>query len=343
MSSSANTAAWLVAEKSSPFEVKAASMGKPGDNEILVRNHAVAINPIDPLLQYQAFFPMKYPVILGEDVAGEVVEVGPNVTDFKPGQRVLGNAAGFMTQKPEGCGFQAYTIVATNMATELPDDVSFEQAAVVPLCCSTAASGLFQDEYLKMQLPTEPAQKPIGQTVLIWGGASSVGSNGIQLAVAAGYEVITTASPKNFEYVKKLGATQVFDYNSPSVVEDIVAAFKGKKSAGALDCVGGDSGWAGCTGVVSKTDGNKFVAATKREFPKPPEGVSMKAVFGTTIQNNNVGGAVFRDYLAKALKAKTFVPSPEPLVSGKGLESIQGAVDLYMKGGISAKKIVVSL
>lgn len=66
------------------------------------------------------------------------------------------------------------------------------------------------------------------------GGATSVGSNAIQLAAAVGYEVITTASPRNSNYVKKLGASQVFDHNDKTVVEDIIEAFKGKTIAGAL-------------------------------------------------------------------------------------------------------------
>ncbi|KAJ5595147.1 uncharacterized protein N7459_001355 [Penicillium hispanicum] len=188
----------------------------PEPGEILVKNHAVAINPVDGSLQAKARWPMNYPTILGQDIAGEVVAVGPSVTRFTPGNRVFGHAA--------------YTILKTNMASELPTGISYEDAVVLPLGLSTAACGLFQDEFLKLQLPTEPRQ-PNGQTVLIWGGAGSVGSNAIQLCVAAGYEVLTTASAKNFDYVKKLGASQVFDYSSSTVVEDLVKALRGKSLA----------------------------------------------------------------------------------------------------------------
>jgi NADPH:quinone reductase-like Zn-dependent oxidoreductase len=90
-----------------------------------------------------------------------------------------------------------------------------------------------QDQ-LALSLPTIPHPKPRGKTLLIWGGATSVGCNAIQLAVAAGYEVITTSSPQNFELMKKLGASQVFDYKSKTVIPDITGAFKGKTTAGAL-------------------------------------------------------------------------------------------------------------
>lgn len=336
-----NTAAWLTAAKSKPFEIKSAPLWTPAENEILVRNHAVAINPIDSGLQSFAWYPLNYPTILGHDVAGEVVAVGPNVTRFKPGARVLGDPVGMMTKRDQDNAFQEYTIVQTNMACEIPDSISFESAAVIPLGYSTAAASLFQNAFLNLQFPTVPSQKPTGTTLLIWGGASSVGSNAIQLAVAAGYQVITTASPKNFEYVKKLGASEAFDYNSSSVGDDLVQYCKGKTIAGALDCIGGPASSV-CMDVVHKSTGTKFVSTTKQGFPEPPEGVTIKHVFSSTIKDNQVGKAVYEDFLPEALKAGTFVPAPEPLVVGKGLQSVQEAVDLLQKG-VSARKVVVSL
>lgn len=106
-----NTAAWLTAPKSKPFEVKSAPLWTPAENEILVRNHAVAINPIDHSLQSFAWWPLNYPTILGHDIAGEVVAVGPNVTRFKQGARVLGDAVGMMTKRNQDNAFQEYTIL----------------------------------------------------------------------------------------------------------------------------------------------------------------------------------------------------------------------------------------
>jgi len=337
----ANTAAWITSPKSYPFEVKAAPTREPGANEILVRNRAIAINPIDGLVQATAFMPRNYPDIFGSDVAGEVIAVGPDVTRFKVGDRILGHATGFASKHPEESAFQAQTILKTVMASKIPDDLSFERAAAIPLGLSTAASGLFQDSFLNLQLLTEPPQKPTGKTLLLWGGSSSVGSNAIQLCVAAGYEVITTASPKKFEYVKELGASQAFDYNSPSVSEDLLAAFKEKTLAGAFCCIAGPPAKT-CIDIVHKLEGNKFVAVTTPGFPDPPEGVQVKLVQGPAIIDNHVGPAIYEAFLPKALKAGSFVPSPEPFVVGKGLDKIQEAVDLQKKG-VSAKKIVVLL
>ena len=339
--STTNAAAWITAAKSKPFEVKSAPLWTPEENEVLVRNHAVAINPVDGALQSLALFPLNYPTILGQDIAGEVVALGPSVTRFQKGARVLGHGVGVATKQPQHNAFQAYTVVQTNMACEIPDRISFESAAVIPLGLSTAASALFQDGFLNLQFPTVPPRKPTGQTLLVWGGASSVGSNAIQLAVAAGYEVVTTASRKNFDYVKKLGASAAYDYGDSTVRDDLLKFLHGKPIAGALDCIAGPA-WGVCADVVSGSRGAKFVATVKRGFPDPPDGVTMKAVFATTIKDNAVGKAVYEDFLPGALEAGTFVPAPEPVVSGKGLESVQGAVELQQKG-VSARKVVVAL
>ncbi|RYP78390.1 hypothetical protein DL771_000575 [Monosporascus sp. 5C6A] len=371
MASTDNAAAFLTAAKAHPFEIKPAPLWTPGGNEILVENHVVAINPVDGNLQYTAFYPLNYPTILGQDVAGEVVAVGPNVTRFKPGDRVVGHAVAMATGRHEDAGFQLYTILQTNMSSPIPAGMTYERAAVLPLGLSTAASGLFQKGFLNLRRPTVPTRKPTGETVLVWGGASSVvdtftlrtSSLGftrtfllllrgrsylsliridkVQLCAAAGYEVITTASARNFDYAKKLGAAQVFDYNSPTVHADLLDAFKGKTIAGAMDCIGAPA-WAICLDVVQKTPGNKFVATTKRGFPEPPEGVQIQAVFGTTIKDNEVGKVIYEEFLPKALEAGSYVPSPEPLLAGERLESLQAAVDLH-RAGVSARKVVVRL
>lgn len=86
---------------------------------------------------------------------------------------------------------------------------------------------------MKLQLPST-SPKPTGKTLLVWGGSTSVGGSAIQLAVAFGYVVFTIASPKNFKYVKGLGAKQVFDYRSKTVVKDTIQAFEGKATAGSV-------------------------------------------------------------------------------------------------------------
>ncbi|KAI1393301.1 GroES-like protein [Hypoxylon trugodes] len=336
-----NSAAWIKAAKSHPFVVEPAPVWTPEANEILLKNHAIAINPVDGSLQVGGWWPLNYPTMLGQDAAGVVAAVGPGVTDFKVGDRVFGHAVGMATKRNQDNAFQEYTIIQTNMATHIPDHIPFEKAAVFPLALSTAACGLYQDSSLKLQLPTVPPQKPTGKTFIVWGGASAVGSNAIQLVKNSGYEVITTASPKNFDYVKKLGASQVFDYKSPTIEQDLITALKGKTTAGALECIGGAPQGI-LQQVLSKTEGDKGIACTKRGWPEPPAGVQMYSIFGTTLKDNFVGKAIYNDFLGPALKAGTYIPAPEPTIVGKGVDKIQEAVDRINKG-VSATKLVVTL
>ncbi|HWU74676.1 MAG TPA: zinc-binding alcohol dehydrogenase family protein, partial [Sphingomonas sp.] len=232
----ANSALWLTARRA-PFTVGPAPLPSPRKGEIAVLVRAVAVNPMDRLVQSlgNLIAPwIDYPFVPGSDVAGEVIAIGADVARFRVGDRVLGYAAGADKghRSAEG-GFQTRVILQAHMSSPIPEFLSFEQAAVLPLGLSTAASSLFECDLLALDHPSgRPA--PNGTAVLIWGGSTSVGSNAIQLAVAAGYDVITTASPRNFDYVRRLGASHAFDYRSKTVVADILSALDGRRLAGAV-------------------------------------------------------------------------------------------------------------
>lgn len=230
---SSNHAAYLVGV-GKPLEVREGPTGKPGSGQLRIRNGAVAINPVDWKMQDSGAFVQSWPTVLGCDLAGEVVEVGEGVGDFKPGQRVLAHPVGLATGEVVEDAFQNYTIVRAVVTAPIPDDMSFEQACVLPLSLSTAADGLFGKSHLGFPYPSNNPKKS-GKTLLVWGGSSSVGSSVIQLAVAAGFDVVTTASKRNFEYCKKLGAKAVFDHSSPSIVGDLVAELQKGEIAGAYD------------------------------------------------------------------------------------------------------------
>jgi len=341
--SPSNEAAWLPS-KGATFEVLPAPYTSPREHEIVVKNVALAINPADWYQQTFEPFPLTYPTILGHDTAGIVEEVGELVTRFKVGDRVLGHGSGMSTKRDCDSTFQKYTIVADNMASHIPDSMSFEEAAVIPLGYSTAACGLYQKNLLALQYPTVHPN-PTGQTLLIWGGSTSVGSNAIQLGVASGYEVFTTASPRNFDYVKKLGATQVFDYNSKTIVQDLLTALKGKMLIGVLDSIYSGGAIELCGEVLSKCEGSTKIVASVLGPLDPgelPGGVSRRRIRGGALKDNEVGKIVYEDYLPEALEIGTFVPAPEYEVVGHGLGAIQLGLDT-LKKGVSAKKIVVTL
>ncbi|KAH8704868.1 chaperonin 10-like protein [Talaromyces proteolyticus] len=340
-SSPSNHAAWLVAAKATPFEIKPAPYTPPGEGQVVIKTAAVAINPIDWKIQERAFFPLNYPTILGEDVAGEIFELGPGVDRFMKGDRVLAHALSFVSNLHYDSAFQEYVVVSARLVSPIPSAMSFEEAAGIPLALSTAAAGLFQKEHLALHYPSVNPTLT-GKTLLIWGGASSVGSAGIQLAVSAGYEVVTTASPKNFDYVKSLGAAQVFDYNAEDVVDKLIEALRGKEVAGVLDTINYYGTFQKCVDVLQKANGGGFIASTERLPEELPEGVNGRWIFATTINDNDVSYAIYEDFLPKALEAGLYVAAPKSEVVGEGLSSVQTAINA-LKKGVSAKKLVVTL
>ncbi|RFA09286.1 hypothetical protein B7R54_08630 [Subtercola boreus] len=348
---------------------------RPAAGQLVVKNRAVAINPLDWIIQAEGtllYGWLNYPAVLGTDVSGEVVEVGDGVTRFSPGDRLFALAVGTDRDTNTGAegAFQTYTVVEERLASPIPEGVSFEEAAVLPLAVATAASALFQKNQLGLQLPSSNAVRK-GETVLVWGGSTSVGSNAIQLAVAAGYDVITTASPKNFGYVTSLGASEVFDYTSPTVVADIITALRGRTVAGAVSF--GTTGAPACVKILARTTGRKFVAiatppvdfapladpsrgrferarVTARlvaanialQFSARPHGVGLKYIFGSDVKNTDICRAIFRDFLPAALADGSYVATPKTTVVGHSVDDFQKAMDLQ-RAGVSAAKLVVSL
>jgi NADPH:quinone reductase-like Zn-dependent oxidoreductase len=367
-----NTAAWLN-KKHGRFQLGEAPYPTPSADQVVIRNRAVAMNPLEWIIQVEGNLTygwLDYPTVIGSDTAGEVVEVGSGVTRFQVGDRVLGHAVGTDkdTKSAAEGTFQEYTVVLERLTAPVPEALSFEEAATLPLAVSTASCALFESAWLGLQFP---AANPTatGQTVLVWGGSTSVGSQAIQLAVAAGYEVITTASPRNFESLTTLGAALVFDYNSPTVDKDIIAALSSRTLAGAVSF--GTTGAPACVRIAGASTGNRFVAigtppvsfaaladaglATRvrvtaqliasnigLQVSARTKGVKLKYIFGSALKNTDVSLAIYRDFLPAALADGSYQIVPQPRVVGHGVGAIQEALDIQ-RGGVSAQKVVVTL
>lgn len=180
----------------------------PREGEVLVHVHAAGVNPIDWKIRQglmQANRPVTFPFIPGLEVAGEVAAVGPGVDAFEIGQAVFG-----------ACGAGGYAeyvaIPASNLALK-PANLSFAEAATVPIGTSTAWRALVDHGSLSA-----------GQRILIQGAAGGVGLFAVQLAKWKGAEVIGTASTANLAFVRELGADLVVDYTTTaveSVVQDV--------------------------------------------------------------------------------------------------------------------------
>ncbi|KAE8334260.1 hypothetical protein BDV24DRAFT_170375 [Aspergillus arachidicola] len=339
-----NRAAWITAPGAYPFVVKANAKPKPGPGEVVIQSMAVAVNPVDWKIQSLGRYLEKYPFILGEDTAGTIEEVGPGVSRFVKGQRVIAHCNALMTQNPTNAAFQLYPVVTEQLVSELPDFVTFEQGAVLPLAISTACAGLYRKDYLGLPLPQVENVKTTGETLLVWGGSSSVGATAIQLAVASGLTVITTASSANHNLVKSLGASAVFDYSSATIIEEIIHTLGNAKLAGVYDAISERASFEAIAAILDGLNTTVNVACVL-PYDKPTKRFAPKYVLAYSIiqePHQDIGEWIWGFYTAKALAKGTFKTKPDPLVVGNGLASIQHGLDVQKKG-VSAKKVVVTI
>ncbi|MDM8101493.1 MULTISPECIES: NADP-dependent oxidoreductase [Oceanobacillus] len=178
------------------------------DNQVLVEMHATSINPIDWKLRegyLQEGVPFEFPIILGWDAAGVIKQVGKNVTSFQVGDEIFARPA----LTPNGT-YAAYTAVDEKLLAMKPKNISFEEAAAVPLAGLTAWQCLVNFSEIKK-----------GDRVLIHAGSGGVGSMAIQIAKSFGAYVASTASGKNETFLKELGVDQFINYKEEDF-EDVL-------------------------------------------------------------------------------------------------------------------------
>ncbi|RDX56942.1 GroES-like protein [Lentinus brumalis] len=203
---------WVVGEAPIP---------RPSPKDVLVKVVSAALNPVDWKIvdsQFSAFIP-SYPFISGSDGAGIVEEVGADVTTLVKGDKIL--FQGFFEN--ELATFQQYCLVPAAITAKIPDNISFDEAASVPLGLATVVLALYNqdpntDQTLRLTPPwaeggtTQFAGKP----AFIIGGSSSVGQYAIQIAKLANFSpIITTASPRHTALLTSLGATHILDRALP--------------------------------------------------------------------------------------------------------------------------------
>jgi NADPH2:quinone reductase len=183
---------------------------KPSGNEVQIQILYTSVNPVDWKIReglLKGRFPYEFPIILGWDAAGIVTEVGKNVKKFKVGDEVFAYC-----RKPivQWGTYAEYICFDAEHVALKPKNISFAQAAAIPLAGLTAWQALFDFAKLKK-----------GETILIHGGAGGVGSFAIEFAKFGGAKVYTTASKKNHPYVKERGADVCIDYKTQDFVAEI--------------------------------------------------------------------------------------------------------------------------
>ena len=224
-----------------PMEMMELPRPEPGAGDLLVRVRAASVNPVDYKIRdggVKVMIPYSFPLILGNDLAGDVEAVGPGVTRFKVGDAIYARL-----DKDRIGAIAEYALVRESAAARKPARLDYAQAASVPLVGLTAWQALIDLAHLQA-----------GQKVLIHAGSGGVGTFAIQLAKHLGAQVATTASAKNHALVKSLGADLAIDYKTArfeevardqDVVfdtqagETLLRSFDAVRSGGVVVTVGG--------------------------------------------------------------------------------------------------------
>lgn len=198
-------------------------------DEVLLKLEATSLNPVDWKMQkgmLRPLLPRRFPYIPGTDVAGEVVEVGPGVTNFKTGDKVVA-----ILSHLSGGGLAEFAVAKKSLSVARPPEVSAAEGAGLPVAGLTAHQALTQSAGVK--LDGSGNQK----NILITAASGGVGHYAVQLAKLGNTHVTATCGARNIEFVKSLGADEVLDYKTPEG-----AALKspsGKKYDSVIHCAAG--------------------------------------------------------------------------------------------------------
>lgn len=192
---------------------------QPAAGQLLVRVKAAGVGPWDALIREGKVVLEPLPLTLGSDLAGIVDAIGTGVSGFRIGDEVYG-----ATNEQFSGAYAEYSVPLASMMAQKPKTLDFIEAASIPVVAVTAWQMLF-----------EYARVTAGQTVLIHGGAGSVGGYAVQMAAHAGVHVISTAGTRDLDYVGGLGAERVLDYKKERFDESLTRVDV------VLDTVGGDT------------------------------------------------------------------------------------------------------
>jgi NADPH:quinone reductase-like Zn-dependent oxidoreductase len=195
----------VVKEKGSFDNVLIEEINKPiiKEDELLIKIAAAGVNPVDWKAVLNGYFPM--PLISGSDIAGTVEAVGSEVKNFKPGDEIIGSL-----EWQKQSAFAEYAATKEQYITHKPKNLSLNESAAIPLASLTAWQALF--DHLKLEA---------GQKIIIHAAAGGVGLFALQFAKWKGAYVIATASERNIDFLKSIGADEVIDYTKYKLTEKV--------------------------------------------------------------------------------------------------------------------------
>lgn len=336
----------ILPSKGSALELTHRPTPTPGPHELLIAVHSVALNPVDYYQRDHGFFITSYPAVLGSDIAGTVLSAGSSVPADapKPGTRIAAFASAFFKHgDPDYGAMQTRVLVPAASVVALPEGMSFNAATLLPMAVLTTWAAWYT-----IGLPRDTkytAEDKMG--MLVWGGASSIGSAAVQVARLMGFRVYVTASERHHEYLKGLGASRVFDYHGEDVVERIVEAVKedGVELRLGYDAV---AQLKPCLDILKelKGEGTARLAEARpiaEDAPKV-EGIEVKFMSSPTNEEERMEffHFVFGVWLKEKLETGEFVPSPKIQILEGGLEGANKGLDV-LRNGVSGVKLVLEV
>jgi NADPH:quinone reductase-like Zn-dependent oxidoreductase len=221
----------------------------PAAGQVLVKVHGAGIGPWDVGFLGGGFPGLALPFVPGQEVAGVVEAIGDG-DGVRPGERVYGSLF------PAGGGFAELALVSADRLAPMPGQASFQEAAGLVIGGGTAHEGLVDRGRLRA-----------GETVLITAAAGGVGSCAVQIAAALGARPLGLASPGNHDYLRSLGASEVFDYNAADWVSQVRAAVPG----GVDLLLDGSGGRTRDQAIGAVRDGGRVVSIVLAGPPAQPE------------------------------------------------------------------------
>ncbi|KAI0366165.1 GroES-like protein [Pilatotrama ljubarskyi] len=330
--------------KQGEFVVDTRPVPKPSPGELLVRNEASGLNPVDWKIQAFGAIVTKYPAVLGIDAAGVVAATGEGVAQHTLGDKVLYQGS----LNIDHATFQQYTLVKAGFAGKLAKSLTFEQGASIPLAIATAAVGLYNQPGGTLFTPpwAEGGRgKYSGKPMVVMGGSSAVGSLAIQLSKLSGFSpIITTASLKNTALLEGYGATHVLDrYLSASALREEVLKITDEPVSAVYDAISLPETQNAAFDLLAP--GGKLLVvlgdAVNDDKKKNANGRTVVPVAGTIQipQNAEFGKALYAS-LTGLLESGDIKPLVVEVIPG-GLGSIPKGLDKLKNNQVSATKLIV--
>ncbi|KAH9921196.1 GroES-like protein [Epithele typhae] len=341
----------LAAAGASSYSMTEVPTYTPGPDEVVVKIEAVGLNPIDWKLayQYSGMIPF-YPYISGHDGAGTVVAVGSEVATLAKGDSVIVQGD-YMNKRAT---FQQFNVVSAALTAKMPSNISFDEAATIPLGLLTVLTAMYHNnpnaKGRSLMLPPpwvpEGATMFAGKPIFILGGASSVGQYAIQVAKLAGFSpIITTASPRNRELLRSLGATHVLDRALPdaAVLAELPRLTSGRPIPLVYDAISLPE--TQTLAYRALADGGGLVVVLPSEIPdglrKAGDGKTVAASYGSPyLAEHRAFGEEVYAWLGEWLETGVIKPNKVEVLAG-GLAGVAVGLARMRENKVSAVKLVV--